>query len=64
MLLLNKSPSLMSRNNIQPMKIGSGKYYTKLEATSNVLKTTGKEVEGIVFFIAYKDFHFKLGFFN
>lgn len=46
------------------MKIGSGKYYTKLEATSNVLKTTGKEVEDIVFFIAYKDFHFKLGFFN
>lgn len=58
MLLLNKSPSLMSRNNIQPMKIGSGKYYTKLEATSNVLKTTGKEVEGIVFFYSLQGFSF------
>lgn len=58
MLLLNKSPSLTSRNNIQPMKIGSGKYYTKLEATSNVLKTTGKEVEDIVFFYSLQGFPF------
>lgn len=48
----------MSRNNIQPMKIGSGKYYTKLEATSNVLKTTGKEVEDIVFFYSLQGFPF------